>query len=98
VKWKPVSCLILLACIMLLQTAPVMATSGTSKVSGSIPLAVRDIFVPKVGYHSATISWKTNGDATSQVFYDTSSHDSTGDYRHHTDENIILAEEHSVSG
>lgn len=44
----------------------------------------------------ATISWQTNGDATSQVFYDRQFHDDIADYAYYTDEDTTLVSEHSI--
>ncbi len=96
IKWKLVGCVLLLACTIL-QAAPVMAEVGGTEVSGTMPLEAYDFAASNIGYHSATISWKTNGDATSQVFYDTASHDNTGDYAHCTDEDANLVSEHSLN-
>ncbi len=89
-------CVILLACIIL-QAMPVMAATGTTEVSGTVPLVTYDISGANIGYHSVTISWKTNGNATSQVFYDTVSHDSIVNYAHYTDEDTSLVSEHSIA-
>jgi len=94
-KWKFVSCLILLAFIML-QAIPVMAAGGTG-VSGTVPLVTSDVAASSIGYYSATISWNTNGDATSQVFYDTESRASPGEYANSTTEEITRVTEHSTS-
>jgi len=95
-KWKLVACALVLACIIL-QAMPVMSTTGTTEVSGTVPLVTYDISVSDIGYHSATISWKTNGNATSQVFYDNVSHDSIADYGRYTDEDTSLVSEHSIT-
>ncbi len=94
-KWKPISCAILLA--LILQAVPVMAATGTAEVSGTVTLVTYDISVSNIGYHSATISWKTNGNATSWVFYDTVSHNSIVNYAHYTDEDTSLVSEHSIA-
>ncbi len=94
-KWKLVSYLVVLACITL-QAAPVMAAGGTTDVSGSIPLVTYEVAASNISYYAATISWKTNGNATSQIFYDTASHDNVTGYAYNTvvDASLVLA--HSV--
>ena len=71
---------------------PVQAVDLTATVA----LTVSDISVSSIGYYSATISWKTNGDATSQVFYDTASHDNVTGYAHQTSESLSLVLVHSI--
>jgi hypothetical protein len=44
---------------------------GSTKVTGLVPLAVSNVLAISVTSSSATISWDTNGDSTSQVFYGT---------------------------
>jgi len=86
----------LLVCLTLLAGHGVAAT-GTTAVSGSVPLVAYEVSVSRVRHLTATISWKTNGDATSQVFYDTVSHDNNGDYAYYTDERRALVEKHKVN-
>jgi len=95
-KWKLVACALVLACIIL-QAMPVRAASGTTEVSSTVPLVTYDISVSNIGYHRATISWKTNGNATSQVFYDNVSHGSIADYGRYTDVDTSLVSEHSIA-
>jgi len=70
--------------------------SGDVELSGTVPLTISDVSASSIGYYGATISWKTNGDATSQVFYDTEFHDDIADYADHTIEETALVSEHSV--
>ena len=95
-KWKAACCVILLVCLML-PAAPVMAATGATGVTGSVPLVTYEVSALDIGYFTATISWKTNGAATSQVFYDTRSHDDIADYRFETSEDTTLVSEHSVT-
>ncbi|GAH61463.1 unnamed protein product, partial [marine sediment metagenome] len=77
---------------------PVQASeeSGEVDLSATGSLTISDVSASSIGYHGATISWKTNGDATSQVFYDTVYHGDIGDYAYHTDVETTLVTEHSV--
>ena len=86
----------LLVCLTLLAGHGVAAT-GTTAVTGSVPLVAYEVSVPRVRHLTATISWKTNGDATSQVFYDTVSHDNVGDYAYYSHERRALVEKHKVN-
>lgn len=95
-KWKFVSCLVVLACLIL-QAAPVMAQGGGTEVTGTVPLVNSDVSASNITETSATIAWNTNGNATSQVFYDTASHDNVADYAHQTSESLSLVLTHSVS-
>jgi len=95
-KWKVACCVILLVCLIL-TAAPVMAATGATGVTGSVPLVTYEVSASDIGYFTATIFWKTNGAATSQVFYDTKSHDDIADYRFETSEDTTLVSEHSVT-
>jgi len=95
-KWKAACCVILLVCLML-PAGRVMAATGATGVTGSVPLVTYEVSALDIGYFTATISWKTNDAATSQVFYDTRSHDDIADYRFDTSEDTTLVSEHSVT-
>ncbi len=85
----------LLTTCTLLQTAPIMAEN--TAVTGIVPLVIYEVSVPNTQTTSATISWKTNGNATSQVFYDRAFHDNVTGYFFRTDETAGLVSQHSVS-
>ncbi|MBA7677030.1 hypothetical protein ES703_85278 [subsurface metagenome] len=87
-------CLILTVC-MVLPVATAVSADDTD-VSGTVPLSAYDIAVSSIGNYGATISWKTNGDATSQVFYDTEFHEDIADYADETIEDTDLVSEHSI--
>ena len=95
-KWKHVCCVILLVCLIL-PAAPVMAATGSTGVSGTVPLVTYEVSASDIGHFRATISWKTNDSATSQVFYDTKFHEDIADYAYHTDEDTTLVSEHSMT-
>jgi hypothetical protein len=61
-----------------------------------VPLTVYDVSSADIGHDSATICWKTNGGATSQVFYDIEFHESIADYAFYTPEDTTLVAEHSI--
>jgi len=97
-KCKAACCVILLVCLML-PAGPVTATGGTG-VSGTVPLVTYEVSASGIGHFTAIISWETNGNATSQVFYDTKdtkSHEDIADYRFETSEDTTLVSEHSVT-
>ena len=94
-KCKAACCVILLVCLML-PAGPVTATGGTG-VSGTVPLVTYEVSASGIGHFTAIISWETNGNATSQVFYDTRSHEDIADYAHHTSEDTTLVSEHGAT-
>jgi hypothetical protein len=95
-KWRATCCVILLVCLML-PVADAMAATGATRVTGSVPLVAYEVSALHIRYFTATISWRTNGAATSQVFYDTVSHDSVADYTYYTGERKTLVEKHKVT-
>lgn len=95
-RWKAACCVLLLVCLMLAAVRGVAAT-GVTAVTGSVQLVAYEVFVVQVRRFTATLSWETNGDATSQVFYDTVSHDNIGDYAYCSDERRPLVQKHKVT-
>jgi Bacterial Ig-like domain (group 3)/Fibronectin type III domain len=71
-KWMLLGGLILLALCMIIPGAMVMA-SGSTAVSGTVPLNIYNVQVTNITTTSATISWNTNNptgsSVTSQVSY-----------------------------
>ncbi len=94
-KWKFVSCLLLLASLIM-QSTPVAAGNGNTEITGSVPLIIYEVSTSNVDAQGVTVSWQTNCGATSQVFYDTVSHQDAGDYVYQTDEDATLVSAHSV--
>jgi hypothetical protein len=91
-----VSGLVLLACVMLPAVPALASTSGSTAVSGTVPLIIYDVQASGITCHTATISWRTNGSASSQVFYDTSFHGDVAGYAHHSNLDNTLVVQHSV--
>jgi phosphodiesterase/alkaline phosphatase D-like protein len=92
-----VSALVLLTCVVL-QAVPAMAsTSDSTIVSGTVPLLIFDVQASGITGHAATISWQTNGSASSQVFYDNVSHGDTAGYAHHSNLDNTPVVLHSVT-
>jgi len=77
---------------------PTLAKAESDSIQGgfTVAITISDVSASKIGYYSATISWKTNCDATSQVFYDTEFHEDVADYAYHTDEDATLVAQHSI--
>ncbi len=61
---------------------PLSSAFGNAFSTGSfsVPLVITNVYASGIGSTYATVSWTTNGAATSQVFYCTSVHLSTGNY------------------
>lgn len=95
-KWKTAWCLILLLCL-LLTAGRVMAATGSTTITGSVPLVTYEVSTSHIGYFTAIISWKTNGDTTSQVFYDTVSHDNIVDYAYCSRERKASVTKHKMT-
>lgn len=68
-KWKIITCPVLALCI-LMMFATVVAADNTD-ITGSVTVIIYDTSTSNIGYYSATISWKTNNPADSQVEYGT---------------------------
>ena len=94
-KCKAACCVISLACLML-PAGPVTAAGGTG-VSGTVPLITYEVSASGIGHFTAIISWETNGNATSQVFYDIRSHEDIADYAYDTSEDTTLVSEHGAT-
>jgi hypothetical protein len=73
-----------------------MAGSDSTEIRGTVPLVIYDVSSSAIGCDSATILWKTNGAASSQVFYDTHFHANIADYAFHTPDDSTLVIAHSV--
>ena len=86
---------IILALLVALVT-PLPARAGVI-CTVSVNLNISDVSAMKIKHNHATIYWRTDGEATSQVFYDTLSHDILADYTNHTTERKNLAKEHKVN-
>lgn len=93
-RWIPALCVIWLICVIL-PASTVMAASGGTGVTGTVPLVTYEVSASNIGYFEATISWKTNDNATSQVFYDTVSHEQPGEYSYSRGGGPTLLTEHS---
>ncbi|GAJ06791.1 unnamed protein product, partial [marine sediment metagenome] len=75
---------------------PVQADTdhGGVDLGATVALTISDVSSSSIGYHSAIISWATNGNATSHVFYDTTGHENN--YAYQTEEGVALVTEHSI--
>jgi hypothetical protein len=63
----------------------------------SVALTISDVSAIKISHNRATICWSTDGKTTSQVFYDTVSHDNIAGYAYYTGERKALVEKHKVT-
>jgi hypothetical protein len=95
--WQLLVSLALLACTLAPGLPAIASTSGTTTVSGTVPLLIFDVQASGITSHAAAISWRTNGSASSQVFYDTISHEDTDAYAHHSILDSTPVMEHNVN-
>ena len=65
-------------------------------LTGTVPLITENIVVSDISSSGSTVSWKTNGDSTSQVLYDTNSHANPSDYAFNSALNPAPVSSHSV--
>jgi hypothetical protein len=83
---------------LFLAASPVLAQD--SSVTGEVPFIISRVAAGSITTTGVTISWETNGASTSQVFYDTASHSSTGEYPHSTtlDSNLVMGHSQTLAG
>lgn len=74
-----ISCLVLGIIVFLTLSSPVFANNEAT-ASFSVQLIISKISASVINTQSAVISWETNGNATSQVFYDTQAHENVAAY------------------
>jgi hypothetical protein len=94
-KWRAACIVIMLICL-LLPTGRAVSATGTATVVGFVPLVAYDISPTRIAHFTAAISWKTNGGATAQVFYDTVSHSTAAEYGFFTNERQALLDKHKI--
>ena len=94
-KWALLICLVL---ICLISGAPSLSLSadGTG-VNGTLPLNVYDVQSSEITSTGATVSWTTNGGATSQVVYDTVSHSTATGYAYQSTLDASPVPQHTVT-
>ena len=80
--------------IFVLLPCPVYAV--TQQEAETLPLAITDVSATNITQTSATISWNTTINATSQVFYDIEFHEDIADYAYYTPKDTTPVTEHSV--
>ncbi|GAI96018.1 unnamed protein product, partial [marine sediment metagenome] len=98
-KLAKIGLTIILSLVLMALISPALQASAESDdvdLEATVPLTISDVSASSIGYYGATISWNTNGDATSQVFYDTTWHNTTAEYAYDTTEDTDLVTEHSV--
>ena len=84
--------------LALLATSVTFASVRANVVcTVSVALTISDVSAIRISHNHATICWSTDGKTTSQVFYDTVSHDSIADYTYYTRERKALVEKHKVT-
>ncbi len=75
---------------------PVIAENATLAGSFSVPLIITNVAASGIGTSYAGITWDTNGNATSQVFYDTQLHGDIADYAYSGVIDHTLVTRHSL--
>lgn len=94
-KWVVIITIFMLA---LLTTVSVADAAGpTTDVTGAVPLVISDVTATNVTSSGVTISWRTNGDATSQVFYGQVLHQEADSYALRTPEQTVPRSQHSAN-
>jgi hypothetical protein len=86
----------ILLLVSISPAVPARAESATLPGSFSVPLIISNVSASGIGVSYATITWETNGNATSQVFYDTQMHASIDDYAHQQGDVSNLVTRHSI--
>ena len=94
-KLTLLGCMILLACVAALGL-PALASTGSTTLTGTVPLIIYNVQASGITGSTAIISWGTNGNATSQVFYDVKYHEDTAAYAYHSPEDNTPVLQHSV--
>jgi hypothetical protein len=74
------------------------ATAETAVLPGSftVQLAISNVTASGIGVSYATISWDTNGNATSRVFFDRYTRTNLDDYAYREGDDTSLANRHNV--
>ena len=88
-------CLVLDLVVFLILPLPVFANNEVT-ASFAVPLVISKISASSVNMQSDTISWKTNDDATSQIFYDTQFHENIAVYRYSYPIDSTLVTQHKL--
>ncbi len=90
-------CVFALALSVCLLTPVAAFAQGQVTGGFTVGVSVSSVAVSSITTTTATISWTTNGNATSQVFYDTASHADVSGYAFSTAEDSSPVISHSVS-
>jgi len=77
--------------VVLLMPSSVAAEGGSVDCTVSGVLTISEVSVSSIGYYAAIISWNTNGEANSQVSYDTVYHEDIDDYAYSTEETALVS-------
>ena len=99
-KWQAIACYVALTITLaaLVFPLPIARANGGSVTGGfTVPLTISDVSASNITYDSATISWLTDVNATSQVYFGTTSHDDATSYAYYTPESLSLLKVHSLT-
>ena len=89
-RWALLGCVVLLSCVTSLAL-PSLASAASTKASGTIPLLASNVQALNITMSTANISWQTNGNSNSSVFYDTTSHSDTSGYPHSASDSALVS-------
>jgi hypothetical protein len=89
-------CSLMLGILLLLSLPQTAVAQNVVTGSFTVPLTISNLSVSDIGNGNATVTWDTNGDATSQVFYDIVPHEYIGDYPNFSALDATLTPHHSV--
>jgi hypothetical protein len=78
------------------MAVPLSAESAVLTGSFTVQLTTSNVSASDISVSQATIFWETNGNATSQVFYDTLYHDNIVNYARHSDIDGTLVSHHLI--
>jgi len=90
-KWVILGCVVLLACVTALALPSLASASSTTTFSGTMPLVVSNVQALNITVSTANISWQTNGNSNSSVFYDTTSHSDISGYLYSASDSALVS-------
>lgn len=90
--------LVFTAGLLALLALPLAIVAGNSSGgSFTIALEICNVSVSSIGLSEATVSWQTNGNSTSQVYFDTQSQPAIDSYAYYTSIDASLVLNHAMT-
>ena len=99
-KWRAIACYVALAITFtafVFLSSIARANGGAVTGGFTVPLIISDVSASDINYDSATISWLTDVNATSQVYFSITSHSDATSYAYYTPESLSLLKVHSLT-